>query len=254
MKKAAIGLSLLFMGLVGLFIGLKASETEKFASPNSTTVSTSTVKDSSQVVSSEKASKGTIESTHNPATSKLPANLRVTDGRPLKKIGEWKASDRDVSGKTQLVSISSPNQDIPVGELTIHIADIKVLQLLDYSDPKNDGYDEAQKYQDDKGAFHTIQVKYKVKNPSDLDMNYLGLESLILNTGQQINLLYEELSFSRDTIDFYKKTESKEYFAIAYLEPAKVKDLKSVTIRTGTSHKKDNYVEINPSAEKTFPL
>lgn len=253
MKKAAIGLSLLFLGLIGLFIGLNTSGSEEVAAPNHPTTASSSVTNSENSAS---VVESVAESNANPpkATSTLPADLRVTDGRPLKKIGEWKASDRDVSGKTQLVSISSPNQDIPVGELTIHIADIKVLQLLDYSDPKNDGYDEAKKYQDDQGSFHTIQVKYKVKNPSDLDMNYLGLESLILNTGQQINLLYEELSFSRDTIDFYKKTESKEYFAIAYLEPAKVKDLKSVTIRTGTSHKKDNYVEINPSVEKTFPL
>ena len=54
------------------------------------------------------------------------------------------------------------------------------------------------------------------------------------------------------TNSFFKKTESKEFYSLAYLDPSKVNDITKVTIKTGVLYNPSDYSTVAESAESTF--
>jgi|GEM_PF-2929961 len=198
----------------------------------------------------EKDSSGIVEeSTTQPSTDPQ----EVTDG-PLLQVGQWTHDGNDSTGKIELLSISNAQEDITLGEVNIYIHDIKILKYFDYTDPESAGLYGADNYKDDEGNIYGLQITFKVKNTSDNDYGYNGLEYAVLDNGQQISFNSEDVAYSMTSNSFFKNTESKDLFRIAYLDPEKVDLVTQITIKTGPLFDLSDYQTIAESAESTFKM
>lgn len=179
--------------------------------------------------------------------------LLVTDGKLL-EIGQYSKAKNDSTGIVTLLGISNAQHDIPVGENKIFIYDIKVLKHSDYTDAELEGYTVPDNMKDSEGNFYVLQIVYRVKNESDNDIGYNGLEYAVTNTGQQINFMNDDFAYSIDTSDFFKHTESKDYLLLAYLNPNTVNEITEVTIKTGDTYNLETYDPLATSQEATFTI
>lgn len=198
----------------------------------------------------EKDSSGIIEES---TTQSSTDPQEVTDG-PLLQVGQWTHDGNDSTGKIELLSISNAQEDIALGEVDIYIHDIKILKYIDYTEPELSGYYGADNYKDDEGNFYGLQITFKVKNNSDQDYGYNGLEYAVLNNGQQINFTSDDIAYSMTSNSFFKNTESKELLRVAYLDPEKVDSITEVTIKTGPLFDISDYQTLAESAEATFKM
>ncbi|GEK38186.1 hypothetical protein ACFFRT_12605 [Enterococcus thailandicus] len=197
-------------------------------------------KDSSAIV---------VESTTQSSTD----SKEVSNGELL-EVGQWTKDKNDETGKVELIAHSNPQADIPLGEASIFISNIKILKYIDYTDPYSAGYYDTTNYKDAEGNFYGLQVSFKIKNNSENDYGYNGLEYAILDNGQQIDFSSDDLAYSMTTTEFFKKTESKEFYRIAFLDPSKVDSISKVTIKTGNLYDPSSYSTVAESQEATFNI
>lgn len=233
MKKIVI-----VLGIVGLLLAGCSNKVDNTGKSNT--------KDSNAVVTSTSNSSSTKD-------GESSDSQEVTDGKLL-KVGQWKKDANDSTGKVELLGITTANEPIQLGDIQILIEDLKVLKMSDYSDPAASHYQNSEQYMDSEKNFYTLQVTFKVINNTENDYGYNGLEYAILNNGQQIDFSADDIAYSMSTSEFFKKTESKDFFRIAYLDPSKVNDLKTVTIKTGDLYNNTDYSTVAESAEKTFNI
>lgn len=198
----------------------------------------------------EKDSSGIVEES---TTQSSTDPQEVTNG-PLLQVGQWTHDGNDSTGKIELLSISNAQEDIALGEVDIYIHDIKILKYSDYTDPESSGFYGADNYKDDEGNFYSLQITFRVKNNSDNDYKYRGLEYAVLDNGQQINFNSDDIAYSMTSYSFFKHTESKDYFKIAFLDPEKIDTITKVTIKTGPLFDISDYQTLAESAEATFKM
>lgn len=188
------------------------------------------------------------------STTQSSSDPQEVTGGKLLEVGQWTKDTNDETGKVELMGISNAQTEIPLGEVKILITDIKILKYSDYTDPEMAGYYGADNHKDADGNFYGLQVSFKVKNDSDNDYGYNGLEYAILDNGQQIDFNSDDVGYSMTTTEFFKKTESKEFFRLSYLDPSKVNEITKVTIKTGPLYNSSDYSTVAESAEQTFNI
>lgn len=198
----------------------------------------------------EKNSSAVVEES---TTQSSKDSQEVVDG-PLLKVGQWTKEKQGTSGKIELIGTSTPQTDIPLGDVNIHISNIKLLKYLDYADPSSAGYYDVDSYKDSDGNFYGLQIAYKVINNSAEDYGYNGLAHAVLDNGQQIDFRTDDLMHSLTTNTFFKNTESKEFYSLAYLDPSKVNEITKVTIKTGNLYTPSDYHTVAENAEQTFNI
>lgn len=135
-----------------------------------------------KTATASKAKTSTAKSSSKKQTSD---SKEVTNGQLL-KVGQW--MNDDMQGKMELVKINVINKPLTTGKYTLTLSDYKMFEVT----PKND--DQKKTASDGFGSstgvttpYYEIQVQYTIKNASDAEVQYNGLNSLVTAAGTQLD-------------------------------------------------------------------
>ncbi|WP_125711145.1 hypothetical protein [Lacticaseibacillus porcinae] len=135
-----------------------------------------------KTTTASKAKTSTAKSSSKKASSE---GKEVTNGQLL-KVGEW--MNDDMQGKMKLLRINSLNKTMTTGSYSIILKDYKFMEVT----PKDD--DQKKTASDAFGVsqgvttpYYEAQVQYSIKNASNEEVQFNGIKSIVLSTGQQLD-------------------------------------------------------------------
>jgi hypothetical protein len=201
-------------------------------------------KDTVKESSSAKTTKAKVSSSAKASSS----NQEVTNGSPV-KVGQWKYySDFDADGT--LVKIKNLNQTVKQGNVTVTIENVKVYSMK----PKNDdAKSTAASYFGASGVtdpYYVLQVNWKAANADSRELQTNGLESIVTNTGQQL----DTGSGLQDagTGATVQPSANSEYEADGLLSNSNYKAITKLTVKLGSICTTDTFEDVAP--ETTISL
>ncbi|NVO88906.1 hypothetical protein HWN39_10490 [Lactobacillus rhamnosus] len=192
---------------------------------------------------SSSASVATVKSAKS--QNKANSGKEVTNG-PLLHPGEW--TDDSDRGKAELKAISNPKQTITSGTASIIINDVKFIEVT----PRTD--DQKQYVEGTTGAsnlttpYYQIQVDYQLKNNDTKPIQFNGIKSVVLGTGEQIDGESGMYDSGSDSEIAANATKASMVVVVVNKDKAK---LNKVTLNFDTFVDKDSF---DPIADAPAPL
>lgn len=130
--------------------------------------------------------------------------------------------------KVKVVTKKELNQSFQMGPLEVIIADVQVIDVLDVHDPSDTyllDYVEGEPYR-------YIRIDYAVKNPSKDNYNFgQPIETIVLNTGEQIDAVFDNLLVDEIGGEFYSNSHKNDLAMVIPFKssPEKVTSFRIIT-------------------------
>ncbi|SFQ10999.1 hypothetical protein SAMN04488506_0591 [Desemzia incerta] len=172
----------------------------------------------------------------NAATSSSaiePVDENYVEKGKLLEVGQW-TDDEGYGGKITLAKLASPKETIQILDgFSILINDIKILEYSEVDQnllesDVSDGFIPENSLTED--GFYTIQIDYVVTNDTDNALDFYGLNYIVTDQGQQIDVMMDNLNYS-NTTTFQPNTKVEDYI-VAPINAEAMSDLSKVTLTT----------------------
>lgn len=167
------------------------------------------------------------------SSSTEPIDESHVEKGKLLKVGQW-TEDESYGGKVTLIKLASPKQTVQVSDdFSMLINDVKILEYSEVDkaildSDVSDGFIPESALTDD--GFYSIQIDYIINNNTETALDYNGLEYIVTDQGQQIDVLMDNLNYS-NSYTFQPGTEVDNY-VIATINAETIDELKKITLTT----------------------
>lgn len=191
---------------------------------------------------SSKVDNGDGASSSSAISKNKHSSAEVTNGAPT-KVGQWKYfEDFDANGT--LEKVTTFNKDIKQGDVTATIKNVKIYSMK----PKNDSAKKiASEYFGASGVndpYYVVQVNWSAKNSGSEELQTNGIESIVTNKGQQIDMNSGlQDSGVGSTI---ASGASSDYEANGLIKGATTKDINKLTLKLGSVCTTSDYTDVSP--------
>lgn len=185
------------------------------------------------------------EVTNNP-----PEPVKDDKGRVILETVGQKTQDSNASA--ELMKIKKVNQSISISPITLSIQDMKIIKLSHLSNDYERyllQFTDGQKLPSD---VNYLQITYTSENTSDKNVQFLGIDKLVLNTGEQIEVNSQDFIFEKQPDDGQYFGQVKKEGTIGVFIKGNPADVKWVKFITGDTENPDSYDTITKEQQAQF--
>ncbi|EAE1331145.1 hypothetical protein ARW15_15105 [Listeria monocytogenes] len=166
----------------------------------------------------------------------------VEDGLLLKP-GEW-TKDKDYGTKVTLEKIATPKIKVDLGNLSMLIKDVKIFKRENVSNAEKEDYSDGKIPVTD--PYYTIQVKYDLENTGKNALNFNGIDYIITNQKQQIDVMTDNIGIN-GVFTVQPEAIVEDEYVICILKKENVEKINKVTLKTSPVYNSETFDEITES-------
>lgn len=154
----------------------------------------------------------------------------------------------------ELMKIKPINEIVDISPIKVTIKDIKLFKLTnidEYAKTDLAMYNNNQQVADE---VHYIQIAYSSENTEEKNVEWYGIEKVVLSNGQQLDAMLNDFIINDEDMDsiFYGKVKKDGTVGLIY--KGKPEDITSVKLILYYSLDADSYEEIAPSQQVQYEL
>ncbi|PED93900.1 hypothetical protein CN540_18955 [Bacillus toyonensis] len=126
----------------------------------------------------------------------------------LSKVGQKAKAD---GNEAELMKIKEVNQTVDIAPIKYTVKDMKIIKMNKVNKSTESfllQYTGGSKLPED---LHYIQIQYSVENTSDQNVDFSGLDKVVLNNGEQLNAIGNDFIWEKEDNDskFYGKVKKE---------------------------------------------
>ncbi len=167
----------------------------------------------------------------------------------LSKVGQKAKAD---GNEAELMKIKEVNQTVDISPIKYTVKDMKIIKLNKVNKSMTEfllQYTGGSKLPED---LHYIQIQYNVENTSDQNIEFYGLQKVVLNNGEQLDANGNDFIWEKEDNDskFYGKV--KKEGSVGLIIKGKPEEITSAKLIFGNTVNPDGYETITEEQQAEF--
>ncbi|ADY22292.1 MULTISPECIES: hypothetical protein [Bacillus] len=167
----------------------------------------------------------------------------------LSKVGQKAKAD---GNEAELMKIKEVNQTVDIAPIKYTVKDMKIIKLNKVNKSMTEfllQYTGGNKLPDD---LNYIQIQYSVENTSDQNVDFYGLQKVVLNNGEQLDAIGNDFIWESEDSDskFYGKV--KKEGSVGLIIKGKPEEITSAKLIFSNTVNPDGYETITEEQQAEF--